>query len=112
MKHSPLPWTTKYGTNVCSEKGRTTASCGGDSSNVNAEEVYQENIANARFIVLACNYFEEMKEALKEAVLFYTEELEYIGGCDHEAGICVCGIKNDMARLEDLLRRIEEAERV
>ena len=43
----------------------------------------------------------ELQDAMKPAIALLREYIESVGGCDHEAGICICGEK----------RVLEDAER-
>jgi len=46
------------------------AACGGRQSNIKGENAHEENIANAAFIVRACNAHDRLVEALEAANAF------------------------------------------
>lgn len=73
MKHTELPWGVNAiaSTHIVSDK-RSIGSVGGYSDGT--EKTHLENIANAAFIVKACNNFYEMLELLK--LLTYTGDYE------------------------------------
>jgi hypothetical protein len=67
-EHTPTPWRLhKHAyahvcTGVRDERG--IANCGGYSTNTNHNRIQDENLANAAFIVRACNVYEAIKAAL------------------------------------------------
>jgi hypothetical protein len=68
-QHTPTPWQIGEYTPYTVEHGRRSiCSTGGYSSNVNPERVSAENIANAEFIVRACNSHERVVAALKAII--------------------------------------------
>jgi len=44
--------------------------------------------------------------ALQKAKLFYKEELEALGGCDHEVGICFCHEQADYEEFCAVIREV------
>jgi monomeric isocitrate dehydrogenase len=68
MKHTKTPWhvastTEIYYTGERTEQQRLIAKCGEDEKLSN-----EEVLANAEFIVKACNEYEQLRELLKEAM--------------------------------------------
>lgn len=67
-------WKIRFNLNVESEKGRLVASTGGYNSNIDGENVDEENRANAKLIASA----PEMLEALKEVREWYEQNASKI----------------------------------
>ena len=67
------------------------------------EHAYEECEANARLISKA----PDMLDALKMARDFYKSELDEMGSCDHEVGVCFCGVIEQYAQIDQLIRYIE-----
>lgn len=62
--HTPLPWFTKWETNIFSGR-RLVANTGGYQNNIIDET--PQNISNAEFIIRACNSHADLLEALETA---------------------------------------------
>jgi len=56
--------------------------------------------ANAEFICRACNSHDGLVAACKLAVPLLKQNIKDIGGCDHNAGLCVCGLKSDLETIK------------
>lgn len=72
QQHHPLPWTVDNAHitsayDVFDANGRLVANCGSWSDSHNPNQ-HAEKKANARYIVQACNSFEDLLAALKRAV--------------------------------------------
>jgi hypothetical protein len=62
--------------------------------------------AQAEYVLKAVNLYPELVESLKnvlDALRLYTEGEQ----CDHDAGICWCGVKQDMDEARKVLAKIE-----
>lgn len=71
--HTPGPWNIKAELNVMGYRGgseATVATCGGYSTNRDAERVHEENIANARLISVA----PDMLAVLSEVKAWYLSQ--------------------------------------
>ena len=74
----------------------------GDGLRVTDDEL-AEGVANAHLMGSAA----DMLAALKLAEPHLRQYLEDCGPCEHDAGLCVCGIKSDLAAIEDAIAKAE-----
>lgn len=75
-KHSPAPWrqNRRAAMTIETMTGRSVATTGGYSDSSRDEEVYEENLANAKLIVMAPT----LLEALQELVIDWEKASEVI----------------------------------
>ena len=104
-KHTPGPWEFEDETIFTRRKKRLVARTGGvvytEDTPTHQEHVAQA-IANARLIAAA----PEMLEALEAGFEALKRNLEDLGDCDHNVGICYCG---DWDRLDKMKAAIAKA---
>ena len=77
-KHTKLPWNTSD--SIIYADGKEIANC----EAVMGIETEREGEANAKFIILACNAYEDLVNALK-----FINHAEY--------GYCICPLENGVA---------------
>ena len=101
MTHTPGPWkiNPRASMVVESESGRTIASCGGYAST--SEDTMPENQANARLIAAAPSLLTAIYDA-REIIALYIDEA---GPCDHEANICICGVKSVLNEIDTVISK-------
>lgn len=66
MKHTKGEWLVKHEYHIMSGDGRSIASAGTFSSNVNPEKVREENMANAKLIAASPDLLEALIEIQKQ----------------------------------------------
>ena len=103
QKHSPLPWRV-YDVGLNDIPGEDFRLLDGNSNHIMDESGIDE--ADARFIVLACNHFEEMREfiAIVESCSGWQKDSE--GNYFEENGICPACVED----ASKLLAKLEEAD--
>jgi hypothetical protein len=80
-QHTNIPWRTHphaHAHVISVSSGRSVANCGGYTSNIKGEKAYEENEANADFVILACNAHYELLAALRD--LLSIAEMEGVVG--------------------------------
>lgn len=62
----------------------------------------------AERIVKACNAHDKLLAACKELLVDAKESIEDLGGCDHDANICVCVLKSEIEDAEAAITLAEK----
>ena len=76
-EHTALPWKVRVLKDDCFVEGNEVVGetvVGEYKREILADESYPKKKTDARFIVLACNHFEEMRETLKEAQSYLSRQ--------------------------------------
>ena len=101
MKHTELPWRiNKRASMLVEANNRSVCSTGGYSNISEGDAVYDENQANAAFIVKACNNHYQMLEQLKSFSWFIEKQVN-LGYLNHPEWA---------KRLNDVKEAIKQAE--